>query len=105
MFYIFFFQENLLNGPGPEINSQSNGTVRISLNGSTPTNLIKNFAKSTNDLSETGNNRVMININSMADKKTTEASPNGILKNGNGNHNIPSHRPVVHQKSITFGEM
>lgn len=47
----------------------------------------------------------MININSMADKKTTDASPNGILKNGNGNHNIPSHRSVVHQKSITFGEM
>lgn len=97
-----FFQENLLNGPS--INSQSNGTVRISLNGTT--NLSKNFAKSTNDLSGTGNNnRVMININSMADKKATMDSLNGILKNGNGNHNIASHRPVVHQKSITFGEM
>ncbi|XP_008192662.2 harmonin isoform X1 [Tribolium castaneum] len=87
--------ENLLNCP--QIKPQSNGSVRISLN----TSLAKSLAKSTNDLTNLENfskafaNRVTINVNT-GDKKTD--TPNGILKNG-------THKPLMQQKSITFGEM
>lgn len=91
---MLFFKENLLNIP--YIKPQSNGSVRISLNN----NLSRNFTKSTNDLSSLenfsksiGNRITTINIPS------NDKTPNGILKNGSA-----SHRQVVHQKSITFGE-
>lgn len=87
---------------GPQIKPQSNGSVTISLNN----NLNKHFAKSTDNLNQRyadgKSNRVTISISS--DKKAE--APNGILKNGNGNHNFHnSHKPLVQQKSITFGEM
>lgn len=105
---VILFKENLLNKS--QIKSQKNGSVRISVNNN---NLGKHLAKSTDDLSSLSSiskalsNRVTINIPSI-DRKND--SINGILKNGNNNNNsnnnnISTHRPVVHQKSITFGEM
>ncbi|KAJ8939759.1 hypothetical protein NQ318_004173 [Aromia moschata] len=93
--------ENLLSSP--QIKPQSNGSVRISLSNG----LSKNFAKSTSDLTGyfDADNRIMINVNH--DKKSE--APNGILKNGGGNTNtLPTptnHKPLVQQKSITFGEI
>lgn len=82
----------------PQIKPQSNGSVRISLNSH------RNLAKSTNDLSSNfenlfANNRVTININGGENKKND--TPNGILKSGSNT----THKPLIQQKSITFGEM
>ncbi|KAF5308257.1 hypothetical protein FQR65_LT06250 [Abscondita terminalis] len=91
--------ENMLNNP--QIQSQSNGSVTISLS-----NGVKNYEKSDTNYKSGDNksNRVTISICSM-DKKLDV--PNGILKNGNGNHNFhnTNHKTLVQQKSITFGEM
>lgn len=49
-------------------------------------------------------NRVTIKISESSDLKNEV--PNSILKNGTSNNcSSPQHKPLVHQKSITFGEM
>lgn len=102
----YIFQEDLL-AIGNYIKPQSNGSVRISVK----SNLMRSLAKSTNDLSNlsgyggfsspnfTPNSRVMINVNLQDRKQETH---NGILKNNNV---YSSHKPLVQQKSITFGEL
>ncbi|KAF5280494.1 hypothetical protein FQA39_LY18039 [Lamprigera yunnana] len=88
--------ENLLNNP--QIQSQSNGSVTISLNTGKKLDSLK--------AADGKSNRVTINICSTEKKPEV---PNGILKNGNGNgnHNFynSNHKTLVQQKSITFGEM
>ncbi|XP_031338949.1 harmonin [Photinus pyralis] len=90
--------ENLLNNQ--QIQPQTNGSVTISLNNA------NKLPESNFKLQDTSNksNRVTINICSMEKKADV---PNGILKNGNGNHTFhnSNHKPLVQQKSITFGEM
>lgn len=88
--------ENMLNGP--QIQPQVNGSVTISLSNGNKTDNLN--LKSVDNKS----NRVTINICSMEKKADV---PNGILKNGNGNHNFhnTTHKTLVQQKSITFGEM
>lgn len=54
------------------------------------------------NLSNVLGNRVTIKI-SESDLKNEV--PNSILKNGTSNNCSPQHKPLVHQKSITFGEM
>ncbi|KAK5644117.1 hypothetical protein RI129_007962 [Pyrocoelia pectoralis] len=87
--------ENILNNP--QIQSQTNGSVTISLNNASK-------RPETNFNNNNKSNRVTINICSMEKKADI---PNGILKNGNGNHNFhnSNHKSLVQQKSITFGEM
>lgn len=93
--------ENLLFSP--QIKPLKNGSVRISLG-----QMSKHLAKSTNDLSSLNNltkafsNKVMINLDT-TEKKIY--SPGGILKNTNGPACVTNHKPLVQQKSITFGEM
>lgn len=88
---------------------KTNGSVvTISVNDN---GLNKNFTKSMESLNEIffeskfklPSNRVTINI--AANDKKSEI-PNGILKNGNGNHTVHNmHKVLAQQKSITFGEM
>lgn len=100
---------------------QTNGTVTISVNNmkaamspiylsnnphkllmksqSTDVMMNRNIENISNMLA----NRVTIKIADTQDRKND--TPNGILKNGNGNQFSAQHKPLVHQKSITFGEM
>lgn len=93
-----------MNHSTPQIRSDETGSVRITVNNNT------NRQLNLDALSKVLTNRVKINV--APDMKKVDnmaAAPNGILKNaqngsatGNGNMH---HRSLVHQKSITFGEM
>ncbi|GLV35768.1 uncharacterized protein CBL_01080 [Carabus blaptoides fortunei] len=107
--------EHLPNG-NTLIKPQTNGTVTISVNnvktaGGSCLNtshklLTKSQSTDVSVMREIENvlaNRVTIKISESDLKHDT---PNSILKNGTANNNCsPQHKPLVHQKSITFGEM
>lgn len=101
--------------------AQINGTVRISVNNTSsntrPAIYLNNnphkiltksqstdvmMNRNVENISNMLANRVTIKI---AEAERKNDTPNGILKNGNGNQCSTQHKPLVHQKSITFGEM